>query len=207
MAARMAVRGRARGAGLVVRAAAVESAPAAKAAPAKKAKKAKKAKAEGPVFNDSRWVNGTWDLSQFKGSDGETDWDLVIDAEIERRDILERNPQGTEFTNPQTFQASQIPAWNWIKRFHLEEAERLNGRAAMVGYLAAGVIELANGTGLVEQQESFLGKLALHLVVFGCLIFRDWKKDIKNFTNLADEATFYDRQWEATWDGVERPED
>jgi len=203
----MAVRGRARGAGLVVRAAAVESAPAAKAAPAKKAKKAKKAKAEGPVFNDSRWVNGTWDLSQFKGSDGETDWDLVIDAEIERRDILERNPQGTEFTNPQTFQASQIPAWNWIKRFHLEEAERLNGRAAMVGYLAAGVIELANGTGLVEQQESFLGKLALHLVVFGCLIFRDWKKDIKNFTNLADEATFYDRQWEATWDGVERPED
>ena len=131
----------------------------------------------------------------------------MIDAEIERRDILERNPQGTEFTNPQTFQASQIPAWNWIKRFHLEEAERLNGRAAMVGYLAAGVIELANGTGLVEQQESFLGKLALHLVVFGCLIFRDWKKDIKNFTNLADEATFYDRQWEATWDGVERPED
>lgn len=39
-----------------------------------------------------RWVDGTWDFSKFKGKDGETDWDAVIDAEIERRALLERTP-------------------------------------------------------------------------------------------------------------------
>lgn len=32
-------------------------------------------------FMDARWVNGTWDLAQFKVASGETDWDSVIDAE------------------------------------------------------------------------------------------------------------------------------
>lgn len=31
------------------------------------------------LFEDSRWVNGTWDLKQFEKS-GKTDWDAVIDA-------------------------------------------------------------------------------------------------------------------------------
>lgn len=31
------------------------------------------------VFEDSRWANGTWDLTQFK-KDGKTNWDAVIDA-------------------------------------------------------------------------------------------------------------------------------
>lgn len=30
-------------------------------------------------FEDSRWVNGTWDLKQFQ-EDGKTNWDAVIDA-------------------------------------------------------------------------------------------------------------------------------
>ena len=30
-------------------------------------------------FQDSRWVNGTWDLKQFENG-GKTDWDAVIDA-------------------------------------------------------------------------------------------------------------------------------
>lgn len=30
-------------------------------------------------FEDSRWVNGTWDLKQFQ-KDGKTNWDAVIDA-------------------------------------------------------------------------------------------------------------------------------
>ena len=33
-------------------------------------------------FADPRWVNGTWDLAQFNGANGETDWDAVIDAEV-----------------------------------------------------------------------------------------------------------------------------
>lgn len=30
-------------------------------------------------FEDPKWVNGTWDLTQFR-KDGSTDWDAVIDA-------------------------------------------------------------------------------------------------------------------------------
>lgn len=45
------------------------------------------------------------------------------------------------------------------------QAEKLNGRAAMMGYLLAGLVDLATGAGLVEQQESFLGKLMLHVTV------------------------------------------
>ena len=33
-----------------------------------------------PKFEDSRWVNGTWDLSRFKNTGGAVDWDTVIDA-------------------------------------------------------------------------------------------------------------------------------
>ena len=36
-------------------------------------------------FYDARWVDGNWDLAQFKGRDGETDWDAVIDAEARAR--------------------------------------------------------------------------------------------------------------------------
>jgi len=32
-------------------------------------------------FQDARWINGTWDIQQFKSANGETDWDAVIDAE------------------------------------------------------------------------------------------------------------------------------
>ena len=26
------------------------------------------------AFTDARWVDGTWDISQFSGADGNTDW-------------------------------------------------------------------------------------------------------------------------------------
>jgi len=38
-------------------------------------------------FADARWVQGTWDLAQFAGADGATDWDAVIDAEARARRI------------------------------------------------------------------------------------------------------------------------
>ena len=52
------------------------------------------------------------------------------------------------------------------------QAERANGRAAMVGYFLAYFVDSWTGAGLYDQQNSFLGKLALHLVVFAILIFR-----------------------------------
>lgn len=103
-------------------------------------------------FKDDRWINGTWDFKQFPGKDGETDWDAVIDAEMARRKMLEDSPIPSRNDDPVNFDTNMVPWWAWVKRFHLPEAEKLNGRAAMVGYLLAGLTELASGAGLVEQQ-------------------------------------------------------
>ncbi len=86
------------------------------------------------------------------------------------------------------------------------QAEKLNGRAAMLGYVAALFVDSLSGTGLLDQQSSFLGKLALFLTVGGVLLIRQ-TSDLQKYRNLLDEATFYDRQWAATWDGQERPSD
>ncbi|KAK4747417.1 hypothetical protein SAY87_014003 [Trapa incisa] len=77
-------------------------------------------------FKDPRWVNGTWKLKQFE-KDGKTDWDAVIDAEVRRRKWLEDNPESSSNDNPVVFDTSIIPWWAWMKRFHLPEAELLNG--------------------------------------------------------------------------------
>jgi hypothetical protein len=103
-------------------------------------------------FKDPRWVNGTWDFKQFAKADGVTDWDAVIDAEMARRRLLENTPIPSRNDDPVNFDTSMVPWWAWVKRFHLPEAEKLNGRAAMVGYLFAGLLDMASGAGLVEQQ-------------------------------------------------------
>lgn len=116
-------------------------------------------------FKDDRWINGTWDFQQFPGKDGETDWNAVIDAEMGRRKMLEDSPIPSRNDDPVNFDTNSVPWWAWVKRFHLPEAEKLNGRAAMVGYLLAGLTELASGAGLVEQQVramSLLPELRLH---------------------------------------------
>lgn len=158
------------------------------------------------AFADARWVNGTWDISQFSGADGNTDWDAVIDAEMERRRILEANPSPSSLKDKVLFDTSIIPWWAWVKRFHLPEAEKMNGRAAMVGYFSALVIDGLTGTGIWDQQNSGFGKLLLNVTVIAILVIRN-TKDIKKFQGLFDEATFYDEQWNASWEGVERPEE
>ncbi|QDZ21197.1 light-harvesting complex-like protein [Chloropicon primus] len=158
------------------------------------------------TFSDSRWVQGTWDLTQFTGSDGNTDWDAVIDAEMERRRILEENPTPSSLKEKVLFDTAIVPWWAWVRRFHLPEAEKINGRAAMVGYFMALVIDGLTGTGLWDQQNSFLGKVALNIAVIG-IMFIGSTKDLDKFKGLWSEATFYDDQWNASWTGVERPED
>lgn len=74
----------------------------------------------------------------------------------------------------------------------------------MVGYALAWIVDSLSGYGLVDQQNSFLGKLLLHVAVFAILLFRNLES-IPSYKNLLDEATFYDRQWAATWEGQERP--
>ena len=161
---------------------------------------------EDGKFRDYRWESGRWNLSNsaFKQADGEMDWDAVIDAEMARRKLLEDTPIPSTNEEPVLFDTGEIPWWAWVRRFHLPEAEKLNGRAAMMGYILAAFVDQLTGAGLVDQQESFLGKLALHICVFGILLIRS-TTDIAKFKNLIDEATFYDSQWAAAWKSVERP--
>eukprot|EP00271_Cylindrocystis_brebissonii_P011534 TRINITY_DN29382_c0_g1_i1.p1 TRINITY_DN29382_c0_g1~~TRINITY_DN29382_c0_g1_i1.p1 ORF type:complete len:340 (+),score=86.52 TRINITY_DN29382_c0_g1_i1:117-1136(+) len=151
----------------------------------------------GEKFSDPRWQNGTWDIAQFT-AEGKVDWDAVIDAEVIRRKWLEENPESSTNEAPVVFDTSIVPWWAWVKRFHLPEAEKLNGRAAMVGYAAAWLVDSATGVGLVDQQNSFLGKMLIFVSVAAILLIRK-TDDLDTIKNLASEWTFYDRQWQATW--------
>ena len=68
----------------------------------------------------------------------------------------------------------------------------------MVGYFMAYLVDSATGAGLVDQQSSFLGKLLLFISVVGVLVIRK-NEDVSEIKNLANEWTFYDKQWQATW--------
>ncbi|KAI7743426.1 hypothetical protein M8C21_011277 [Ambrosia artemisiifolia] len=151
----------------------------------------------GAKFEDPKWVSGTWDLKQFQ-KDGATDWDAVIDAEVKRRKWLEDNPESSNNDFPVVFDTSIIPWWAWMKRFHLPEAELLNGRAAMVGFFMAYFVDSLTGVGLVDQMGNFFCKTLLFVAVAGVLLIRK-NEDIDNLKKLIDETTFYDKQWQATW--------
>ncbi|XP_019179674.1 PREDICTED: light-harvesting complex-like protein 3 isotype 2, chloroplastic [Ipomoea nil] len=155
-------------------------------------------------FQDPRWVGGTWDLSQFQ-SDGKTHWNSVIDAEARRRKWLEDNPESSSNEDPVVFDTSIIPWWVWMKRFHLPEAELLNGRAAMVGFFMAYVVDSLTGVGLVDQMGNFFCKTLLFVAVSGVLLIRK-NEDIETLKKLVEETTFYDKQWQATWQ-EETPKD
>ncbi|XP_022923520.1 light-harvesting complex-like protein 3 isotype 1, chloroplastic [Cucurbita moschata] len=148
-------------------------------------------------FEDPKWVNGTWDLNQFR-KDGSTDWDAVIDAEARRRKWLENNPESSSNEDPVLFDTSIVPWWAWIKRYHLPEAEILNGRAAMVGFFMAYFVDSLTGVGLVGQMGNFFCKTLLFIAVVGVLLIRK-NEDIETLKKLIDETTFYDKQWQATW--------
>nr|XP_004245825.1 light-harvesting complex-like protein 3 isotype 2, chloroplastic [Solanum lycopersicum] len=149
------------------------------------------------MFQDPRWVGGTWDLKQFQ-KDGETHWDSVIDAEVRRRKWLEDNPESSSNEEPVLFDTSIIPWWAWMKRFHLPEAELLNGRAAMVGFFMAYFVDSLTGVGLVDQMGNFFCKTLLFVAVAGVLLIRK-NEDIETLKKLVDESTFYDKQWKASW--------
>lgn len=150
-----------------------------------------------PAFKDPRWVGGTWDLKQF-GDVGKTDWDAVIEAEARRRLWLEDNPESSNNENPVLFDTSIIPWWAWVKKYHLPEAELLNGRAAMIGFFMAYFVDSLTGVGLVDQTGNFFCKTLLFISVVGVLLIRK-NEDIETLKKLIEETTFYDKQWQATW--------
>ncbi|CAK9173313.1 unnamed protein product [Ilex paraguariensis] len=148
-------------------------------------------------FEEPRWIGGTWDLKQFQ-KDGQTNWDAVIDAEVKRRKWLQDNPESSNNDDPVVFDTSIIPWWAWIKRFHLPEAELLNGRAAMIGFFMAYLVDSLTGVGLVDQMSNFFCKSLLFVAVLGVLLIRK-NEDIETLKKLWEETTFYDKQWQATW--------
>ncbi|CAJ1928734.1 unnamed protein product [Sphenostylis stenocarpa] len=153
--------------------------------------------ASASAFEDPRWVGGTWDLKQFKKT-GIIDWDAVIDAEVKRRKRLEDNPESCTNDNPVLFTSSVIPWWAWMERFYLPEAELLNGRAAMLGFFMAYLVDSLTGVGIAEQMSNFFCKTLLFTAVTGILVVQK-KEDIGTLLKLWEEITFYDQQWQATW--------
>ncbi|GFY83559.1 chlorophyll A-B binding family protein [Actinidia rufa] len=150
-----------------------------------------------PKFLDERWKKGTWDLNMFV-KDGKMDWDGVIVAEARRRKFLEVHPEVATNQEPVLFRSSIIPWWAWVMHSHLPEAELLNGRAAMVGFCMAYLLDVLTGLDVVGQTGNFICKAGLFVTIVGIILFRR-KDDFENLQKLTDEATFYDKQWQASW--------
>ena len=74
----------------------------------------------------------------------------------------------------------------------------------MLGYFAALIVDSLSGAGLIDQQSSFIGKCLTGITLLGVLLIRN-TSDIEKYKGLLDEATFYDKQWNATWEGQVRP--
>lgn len=51
----------------------------------------------------------------------------MFESEARRRKWLENNPESSSNEDPVLFDTSIVPWWAWIKRYHLPEAEILNG--------------------------------------------------------------------------------
>ncbi|KAK9913936.1 hypothetical protein M0R45_037735 [Rubus argutus] len=138
-------------------------------------------------FSDERWKKGTCDLNMFT-KDGKMDWEGIILAEAKSRKFLELHPEASTNHDPVLFRSSIIPWWAWLMRSYLPEAELLNGRAAMVGFFMAYVVDALTGVGVVGQTGNFICKAGLLVTVIGIILFRR-TEDIDNLKKLADEAT------------------
>ncbi|KAK3183325.1 hypothetical protein Dsin_030611 [Dipteronia sinensis] len=110
-----------------------------------------------PKFIDDRWKNGTWDLNMFV-KDGKMHWDGVIVAEARRRKFLEIYPASATNEEPVLFRSSIIPWWAWFMRSYLPEAELINGRAAMVGFFMAYIVDAFTGLDVIGQTGNLICK-------------------------------------------------
>lgn len=72
------------------------------------------------------------------------------------------------------------------------------GRAAMVGFFMAYLVDSLTGVGLVDQMGNFFCKLLLFVAVAGVLLIRK-NEDLETIKNLVSEITLYDKQWQAAW--------
>lgn len=68
----------------------------------------------------------------------------------------------------------------------------------MIGFFMAYVVDSLTGVGLVDQMNNFVCKILLFIAVVGVLVIRK-NEDIENIKKILEETTFYDKQWQATW--------
>lgn len=68
----------------------------------------------------------------------------------------------------------------------------------MVGFFMAYFVDSLTGVGLVDQMGNFVCKTLLFVAVAGVLLIRK-NEDVEKLNKLIDETTFYDKQWQATW--------
>lgn len=68
----------------------------------------------------------------------------------------------------------------------------------MVGFFAAYFVDVLTRLDMVGQTGNFICKAGLFLTVLGIILFRQ-KEDLENIQKLAEEATLYDQQWQASW--------
>jgi len=143
----------------------------------------------------------------FLQADGTMDWDAVIEAElVRRRKCYEEPPESLNVRVDGTFYdvddplldlIDEVPWKYWVMRFHMPEAEQVNGRAAMIGFAASYLTDAIFHVGPVAQCDSFFGKLFMFATFAGVALLRR-TEDVDKFKQLYEEATFYDSQWQAT---------
>ena len=68
----------------------------------------------------------------------------------------------------------------------------------MIGFFMAYLVDSLTGLGLVDQMGNFFCKTLLFIAVVWVLLIRD-NEDIEKLRKILDETTFYDKQWQATW--------
>lgn len=69
----------------------------------------------------------------------------------------------------------------------------------MVGFFMAYIVDVLTGLDMVGQAGNFICKTGLFMTVIGIMVFRR-RQDLENLQTLADEATYYDKQWRASWE-------
>ena len=62
----------------------------------------------------------------------------------------------------------------------------------------AYLVDALTGLDVVGQTGNFLCKAGLFVTVISVILFRR-TQDFETLKRLADEATFYDKQWQASW--------
>ncbi|KAM3730669.1 hypothetical protein ACB098_12G104000 [Castanea mollissima] len=159
----------------------------------------------GPKFVDERWKNGTWDLNMFV-HDGKMDRDGVIVAEARRRKFIELHPEAATNQDPVLFRTTIIPWWAWLVSLNSYKMKILAIilKTSLHYYLSlvSSCRSSCNGRilhGILSQTGNFICKAGLFVTVVISVILLRRTEDFENLKKLADEATFYDKQWQASW--------